>query len=97
MPARRIRKPKIKMEASELRSSTYKNKVAKRKGKRREWREMDAEIRSRWASNLARYQALLFDQKIEFAIRGYIFPVFYSYCAKQVVKIKIRNSNDLIN
>ena len=74
IPARRIRKPKIKMEASELRSSTFTNKVAKRKVKRREWREADEDIRSRWASNLARYQALLFNQKIEFALRGYIFP-----------------------
>ena len=42
--------------------------------KRREWREADEDIRSRWDSNLARYRALLFDQKIEFALRGYIFP-----------------------
>ena len=74
MPARRIRKPKIKMEASELRSTAHANKVAKRKVKRRQWRETDEDIRSRWDSNLARYQALLFDQKIESALRGYIFP-----------------------
>ena len=74
VPTRRIRKPKMKMEASELRSSTFTNKVAKRKVKRREWREANAEIRSHWPSNLARYRSLLFDQKIEFALRGYIFP-----------------------
>ena len=31
-------------------------------------------LSDRWVSNLARYRSLLFYQKIEFALRGYIFP-----------------------
>ena len=55
------------MEASQLRSRAYANMVAKRRDKRREWREIDEDIRSRWASNLIRYKSLLFNQKNEFA------------------------------
>ena len=75
LSAPRIRKQVIKMEASELRSTAHVNKVAKRKEKRREWGEMDEDIRSRWASNLVRYWSLLFDQKIEFALRGYVYQI----------------------
>ena len=42
--------------------------VAKRRNKQREWREIDQDILLIW------YRSLLFNQKNEFFLCGYIFP-----------------------
>ena len=73
MEDRRIRRPNIIFEASELPVATENSKRKKRDVYKRLSTQINRDLEINWDANEARYNSLLIDEKISFAKNGYRF------------------------
>ena len=67
MEDRRIRRPKVIFEASELPVATENSKKKKRDVYKRLSTQINRDLEINWDANEARYNSLLIDEKISFA------------------------------